>query len=211
MKIAICSDIHGNLEAFENFLGELPSDIERIYCAGDLTGLCSNNDHDIAKCIRLVNEKCDRIVYGNHDTRWRNDYPFSAFDYEPGGPKEKERISNAYSDTEINIMNNLPEKIEEDGIVMAHANPFAQDLNFCGYPAQNYVPSQHVTKFFKDAKNEIILYGHTHDPHICHLGKFRTPKTKAVCINPGSLGIYDEYAIYDTYNRYFVDFRDLEY
>jgi len=63
-RLALISDIHGNLEALEATL----DDIERvgadsIVCLGDVVGY----GPDPAACVDLVLGRCDVIVRGNHD------------------------------------------------------------------------------------------------------------------------------------------------
>jgi hypothetical protein len=41
---AVISDIHGNLEALEAVLGDVPEDVETIYCLGDVIGYGANPD-----------------------------------------------------------------------------------------------------------------------------------------------------------------------
>jgi len=65
MRTAVISDIHGNLEALEAFVGDVyKRDIDRIICLGDIVGYGANPN----ECIFLL-RSLPRIqfVLGNHD------------------------------------------------------------------------------------------------------------------------------------------------
>ena len=60
---AVISDIHGNLEALEAVLGDVPDGIERIYCLGDVIGYGANPN----ECCDIVRESGMPVISGNHD------------------------------------------------------------------------------------------------------------------------------------------------
>lgn len=60
---AVISDIHGNLEALEAVLGDVPEGIERIYCLGDVIGYGANPN----ECCDIVREAEMPTITGNHD------------------------------------------------------------------------------------------------------------------------------------------------
>ena len=65
MRLAIISDIHGNLEALRSVLGRIDeSRCDEIWCLGDIVGYGA----DPSACIELVRERCSLVVAGNHDT-----------------------------------------------------------------------------------------------------------------------------------------------
>lgn len=64
MKLAIISDIHGNLEALQAVLDFLKGEgIDDVVCLGDLVGYGANPN----ECIDLVRKTTDQIIAGNHD------------------------------------------------------------------------------------------------------------------------------------------------
>lgn len=63
-KIAVISDIHGNIPALEAVLEDIRiRGVETIYCLGDLIG--KGPDGDAA--VDLIRENCKQIVKGNWD------------------------------------------------------------------------------------------------------------------------------------------------
>lgn len=60
---AVISDIHGNLEALEAVLSDLPEGVERVYCLGDVIGYGASPD----ECCDLVREWEMPTLSGNHD------------------------------------------------------------------------------------------------------------------------------------------------
>ena len=63
-RVALISDIHGNLPAFRSVLEDIrETDAEEIWCLGDLIGYGAQPD----ECVALAREACDLCLIGNHD------------------------------------------------------------------------------------------------------------------------------------------------
>ncbi len=60
---AVISDIHGNLEALEAVLRDVPEDVETIYCLGDVIGYGANPE----ECCDVVRGLGMPTISGNHD------------------------------------------------------------------------------------------------------------------------------------------------
>ena len=60
---AVISDIHGNLEALEAVLRDLPEGVETVYCLGDVIGYGANPN----ECCDVVRESGMPTITGNHD------------------------------------------------------------------------------------------------------------------------------------------------
>lgn len=60
---AVISDIHGNLEAFEAVLGDIPGEVERVFCLGDVIGYGASPN----ECCDLARREEIPVITGNHD------------------------------------------------------------------------------------------------------------------------------------------------
>lgn len=64
LKIAVLSDVHGNLPAFRAVLSDVDeTEAEAIWCLGDLVGYGAHPDG----CVELAAQRCDLSLAGNHD------------------------------------------------------------------------------------------------------------------------------------------------
>lgn len=63
-KIAIISDIHGNIPALESVLKDIKGkQISRIFCLGDLAGKGPSS----AEAVDMIKEYCECVIKGNWD------------------------------------------------------------------------------------------------------------------------------------------------
>ena len=63
-RIAIVSDVHGNLPAFEAVLEDVRGQkVDSIWCLGDLVGYGAQPN----ECVQLTRATCDLCLAGNHD------------------------------------------------------------------------------------------------------------------------------------------------
>ena len=64
MRVAICTDIHGNRHAFEAVIAAAEADgAEELWCLGDLVGYGAEPD----ACVALAERHCAICLAGNHD------------------------------------------------------------------------------------------------------------------------------------------------
>ena len=62
--MALLSDVHGNLPAFQSVLADVrETGVDEIWCLGDLIGYGAQPD----ECVELARESCDLCLIGNHD------------------------------------------------------------------------------------------------------------------------------------------------
>ena len=63
-RIAVISDIHGNLIALDRVIADVRSRrVDRMVCLGDIVGY----GPDPKECLDIVRQYCDGIVAGNHE------------------------------------------------------------------------------------------------------------------------------------------------
>ena len=76
MRIALLSDVHGNLPAFEAVLADVETQsAEEVWCLGDLVGYGAQPDG----CVELARARCDMSLAGNHDLVVTGDIPIEDF------------------------------------------------------------------------------------------------------------------------------------
>ena len=64
MRIALLSDVHGNLPAFQAVMDDVrANEAEQAWCLGDLVGYGAQPD----ACVELARECCEVCLAGNHD------------------------------------------------------------------------------------------------------------------------------------------------
>lgn len=223
MKIAVISDIHGNLEALEAALARITADgCGKTYCLGDVVGYGPNPN----ECCVLLREREIPTTMGNHDE--------AASSHEPN------------PDLELRMNRSAAESIRWTREVLSHDNrqwlsalPFTIDLptgeavlchaNFHNPRGWSYIESAyHASLTFRRMPGQICFYGHTHVPGIICLNgttneiKAREAETLQVSqearylINCGSVGQPRDgdhrsgYVVYDTEEKT-VLFRRIPY
>lgn len=81
MRIALLSDVHGNLPAFEAVLADVASCApDELWCLGDLVGYGAEPD----ACVALARERCDVCLAGNHDLVVAGEIPLADFSRHAG-------------------------------------------------------------------------------------------------------------------------------
>jgi diadenosine tetraphosphatase ApaH/serine/threonine PP2A family protein phosphatase len=76
MRIALVSDVHGNLPAFRAVLDDVAATgAEETWCLGDLVGYGAQPD----ACVELARESCELCLAGNHDLVVIDRLPVSEF------------------------------------------------------------------------------------------------------------------------------------
>jgi diadenosine tetraphosphatase ApaH/serine/threonine PP2A family protein phosphatase len=64
LRIALLSDVHGNLPAFQAVLADVDAQaVDEVWCLGDLVGYGADPD----ACVELARSRCDLCLAGNHD------------------------------------------------------------------------------------------------------------------------------------------------
>jgi len=64
MKLALISDIHGNLEALNAVLKEIKKrKVKKVFCLGDIVDYGANSN----ECVDLIRKNKIPAIMGNHD------------------------------------------------------------------------------------------------------------------------------------------------
>ncbi len=185
MKIAIISDIHGNIDALNNVLDDIKKEeCVKIFCLGDIAMAGPQPKETIAKIKTLIEAGNFHIIQGNTDKMLSE---FS-FDIYKEIIKTSTVMASAYladnkllSDEEKTFLRNLPEKEEINlfgiKILLVHGSPRKNNENI--FPNLSI---EQVEEMIKDTDADLILCGHTHMP--CG---YQT-NTEQTVVNAGSVG-----------------------
>lgn len=181
-KIAIISDIHGNLEALKSVLKDIKKrKISYIICTGDII---AKGMHD-KECLKLVRNNCNVVLSGNCDEYYSKD-----FDLANEEEIEKKRIlwnKDKLSDKDREYLSNLPYcyecYISGRLVRLFHAGPnkledFAGNIDTIEKLYNSFLPS---TNTVSNKKADIVIYGHIHTQFVQKL-------YNRTIINAGSVG-----------------------
>ena len=184
MKIAIISDIHGNMQALENVLEDIKKEsCDKIFCLGDLAMAGPEPVKTIELIKNLYDEGKLELIQGNTD-KMIGDYDFVGEQMKSKFPI----MANALED-DVKIipedlkefLKNLPKQkeIEIEGvkILLVHGSPRKNDENIAPD-----LPIEKIEEMVAGTDADVIFCGHTHIP--CG---YQTNKKQTV-INVGSVG-----------------------
>jgi len=174
LKIAVISDIHSNLDAFDAVIADLPA-VDSTLCLGDIVGY-GPQPNEVVEKIRQLHPAV--VLSGNHD------YAISTGEIEGFSPnaavaakwtrkqlrKENLRYLSALRPSSCLVL---------DGIrtSLFHASP-RDPLGEYIYPGMS---QPEVDALLEQSDGELLLLGHTHIPMVCS-------SMKGILANPGSVG-----------------------
>ncbi len=219
MKLALISDIHANLEAFEAVLADIArQEIAEIYCLGDIVGF----GPDPSQCIDLaMNLTC--CILGNHD--------LVALDATDGigaaidGGTQRLPANEAHDAQDRarrrDFLVSLPHQRREPGRLFVHGSP-RNPLHEYIFPEDAY-NERKMSQIFSLVDRH-CFHGHTHVPGILTESRvflspeaigyeYRLTDEKAL-INVGSVGQSrdgDVRACYVVLEDDLVRFRRVDY
>lgn len=185
MKIAVISDLHGNMEAIEAVMEDIKKrECEKIFVLGDYAMAGAEPNNAVDYFIKLQG-KCDcKLIQGNTDLMIAD---FSEELYET--LKEKAPImaealkddARTLNPVQKSFLKNLPIQIETevDGVkfLLVHGSPRKNNEDILPE-----TPMAEVEKMVEKVDADVVLCGHTHIP--CG---FQTSNKKTV-VNVGSVG-----------------------
>jgi diadenosine tetraphosphatase ApaH/serine/threonine PP2A family protein phosphatase len=158
MRYAIFTDIHANLEALEAVLAKIDDiqaeqPVDQIWFLGDLVGY----GPDPNECIRVLRERTDVIIAGNHD--WAAVGKIDLEDFSPAARISAEWTAKELTEEHREFLVNLPERLEIGECTLVHGSPFG--------PLWEYLTSEPLAeRSFQHFTSRYCLVGHTHVPVI---------------------------------------------
>jgi putative phosphoesterase len=185
-RIAVLSDIHGNLPALEAVLAEIRAERpDAVLVAGDLV-LNGPDPSAVVDALRALEGDGAAIVSGNTDIAVADfDYGAAFPQYQDGVPEgirlAAEWAHDALGDEQLDWLRRLPAerrmRADDDSLVLVvHASPGSQTRGFDQALDANVIFERAAAT---DAR--VICVGHTHVPEVRDLGW-------KVIVNDGSAG-----------------------
>ena len=162
MKIALFSDIHANLPAFEAFLADLDKrKPDAVYCLGDLVGYNVWPN----EIITLIRERGISTLAGNHDLKVKNLTPITKSELVESGKNYAYHIITQHGreyltalPAHIRLEYQLNEK--KLSILLVHGSPRSSDEYVLEDTDENY-----VIELMSEADADILCVGHSHKPY----------------------------------------------
>jgi diadenosine tetraphosphatase ApaH/serine/threonine PP2A family protein phosphatase len=150
VRVAIVSDIHGNLHALEAVLEAIDRDApDAIWCLGDLVGYGPRPN----RCCALVAERADFCLIGNHDLAVLGRLALDEF--QPDAALSARWTAAALEDEPRAYLESLMSSGAREGVGLFHASP--RD------PVWEYVLTPDVAAASMAATSEeLVLVGHSH-------------------------------------------------
>lgn len=183
MKIAVISDIHGNLEALNTTIEDIKKrNVDKIICLGDIIAKGAHSN----ECIKIVKSECNIVIRGNCDRHFSQD----DHDIENMSKIERERLiwnQKIISKEDRKYLLGLPFSYEfymsGSLIRLFHATPEVDNKAIVNEDSiqtklNMFYPSDRTIS--KDTA-DIIIYGHIHHPYMDKI-------YNKTIINVGSVG-----------------------
>jgi predicted phosphodiesterase len=188
VRVAVISDVHGNLAALEAVLAEIDAEgVDEIWCLGDMTGYGARP----AECVALVRARAAICLAGNHDLVVRGDLGVDSFTADAAEAAAFAR--DHMPPDELEWLRTLAPLGERADVEMYHAS--IRD------PVWEYVLSEETAiGCLSRQRKDLALVGHSHVALAVHLERGRLQgglaKADHTCsfaerpwlLNPGSVG-----------------------
>lgn len=172
MKLALLSDIHGNLPALETCLSSARAlGCERIFCLGDTFGYFQSG----AACLEMLRHAGAEMLLGNHEATLLGRIP-STPERELVYQLEPERLRLGLEARE-QLESLLPYRemvLDERRLLLVHGAPWD--------PLRGYVYPDTNLAALGSLPYDFVFMGHTHRPFV------RT-ENKTCFVNVGSCGL----------------------
>jgi putative phosphoesterase len=169
VKVAVISDIHGNLPALQAVLSDMPP-IDMIVCCGDVVGYYPDIN-EVCALLRRINVFA---VRGNHDAYITGELqpdPSKAIVYRTEWTRRQLDLIH------LQWLKSLPIEMrfqwDHLTLIVRHASPWDEETYL-------YADSPGLVKIPVE-KNEMLILGHTHHSMLKKVGD-------GIVLNPGSVG-----------------------
>jgi predicted phosphodiesterase len=196
LKIAVISDIHANLPAFEAVLKDIENrQVDQLFCLGDLVDFAPWPN----EVIELIRRNRITTLMGNHDERIAFDHPLVPLTKHSASETRARIAAIDYTRQHITPDNkaflaSLPRQLQIDfsftdlslRLLLTHASPRSID---------EYIYEDHdqndIARMMNEQKVDVLIMGHTHQSYIRPIQNrtgFSDHAVSKLAINCGSVG-----------------------
>jgi predicted phosphodiesterase len=190
MRIAIFSDIHGNLDAFQQVLIDIKkSFIDAMFCLGDNIGYGPEPE----AVLRVLQEESIPSVLGNHELACINSSMLDWFN--PAASESLKKTIQMLSPASVKFITGLKKSMVCHGCRFVHGFPPDSPTTYLFQ-----VSGKKIFRFMSQMKERICFIGHTHElriiefdgekciPDLLKMGITRLKGPNRYIINVGSVG-----------------------
>ena len=151
---AVISDIHGNLEALEAVLADMPEGVGPIYCLGDVIGYGASPN----ECCELVRGYEMPLITGNHDLAV-TDLSTDLAWFNPVAAAAVEWTREQLSEENVQFLLSRPRMMQERGLLFVHGSVRDPDE----YIINTSSARENLDLLKAEYPNvDICYFGHTH-------------------------------------------------
>ena len=187
MRIAVLSDIHGNLEALEAVLAEVDRSAVDLLCSlGDIVGYGPSP----AACIEIVRRRAAVSLTGNHDAAVAG--LISLEDFNEFARSAVEWTAAHLDAGQIEYLGTLPYTHRAPGLLLVHASPIEPER-------WHYIHGMaDIDEHFAAFAERLCFVGHSHRPGVYAVRGERRVARRGACetlrpglrylVNAGSVG-----------------------
>jgi diadenosine tetraphosphatase ApaH/serine/threonine PP2A family protein phosphatase len=153
MRVAVVSDIHGNIHALEAVLQALADDnADELWCLGDLVGYGPRPN----ECCAAAAGRASVCLVGNHDLLALG-HDVLEEEFNPDAAEAGRWTRSALTDGSREFLEALPSQTEVEGAQLFHGSP--RD------PVWDYVLSREgMVEALELTSAPLVLVGHSHVP-----------------------------------------------
>ncbi len=179
-RIALISDIHGNLPALEAVLDDAArAGYDEIWNLGDVLGYAPYPNEVVrtlqnVKAVNIIgNYDLKVLAFGRKREKWRRKKPpakYAAFEW------NHSHLSATVAAWLQSLSESLRRKINGFETLLVHGSPVSADE-----PLGSATPASRLEELAQAAGADVVLCGHSHDP-------FLRRSALAWFVNPGSVG-----------------------
>jgi predicted phosphodiesterase len=211
---AVISDIHGNLEALQSVLADVPNDVDQVFCLGDVVGYGASPN----ECCDIVRNSGMPTITGNHDIAVVDlDTNLGWFNPVAAAAVRWTRQQMSAENTEF--LRSRPRMMQKNGTLFVHGSVRDPDE----YILDGVTAAENLALLKREYPNvRLCFFGHTHVKAVApspngsatENGVLDLSADGPYLVNPGSVGQPrdgDTFASYVLAEGAEVTYRFVEY